>query len=144
MPSVLIEIPFKEYAELFSLKSDDFMKVYTDVKRDLLLETRREFDNYRVRAGVTHKGFIKTIYISDQMHTLRVMIPDDIPSPSNKKIITLTKFGTPMIITMPLTTDKMWISNGITKNTFLTRIETKYTAILLGELYMEKVRRTFL
>jgi len=49
-----------------------------------------------------------------------------------------------MIVTMPLTTDKMWISNGITKNTFLTRIETKYTAILLGELYMEKVRRTFL
>jgi len=144
MPSVLIEIPFKEYAELFSLKSDDFMKTYTDVKRDLLLETRREFDNYRVRAGVKHKGFIKTIYLLDKMHTLRVMIPDDIPSPSNKKIITQTKFGTPIIVTMPLTTDKIWISDGITKNTFLTRIETKYTAILLGELYMEKVRRTFL
>ena len=144
MPSVLIEIPFKEYAELFSLKSDDFMKTYTDVKRDLLLETRREFDNYRVRAGAKHKGFIKTIYLLDKMHTLRVMIPDDIPSPSNKKIITLTKFGTPLIVTMPLTTDKMWIFNGITKNTFLTRIETKYTAILIGELYMEKVRRTLL
>ena len=68
MPSALIEIPFKEYADIFKTKTDLFQKTYEEVKRDLLFETRREFDNYRVRAGVDNRNFIRTIYLTDQIY----------------------------------------------------------------------------
>ena len=141
MPSVLINIPFKEYATVFKEDESDFQKDYEEVKKELLFETRREFDNYRVRAGVKNRDFIKTIYLSDMMYTLRVMIPDDLPSTNTKKIITLSKFGNPIMVTAPISTDKVWISDGITRNTFLTRIEEKYTAKLFEVLLAEKVRR---
>jgi len=141
MPSALINIPFKEYIEVFQEKPDKFQKTYDEVKKDLLFETRREFDNYRVRAGVKNRDFIRTIYLMDQDYTLRVMIPDDLPSTNVKKIITLTKQGNPIIVTAPISSDKVWISDGITKNTFLSRIEEKYTAKLFEVLLAEKMRR---
>lgn len=143
MPSVLINIPFKEYADIFNAKGDEFQKEYDNVKKNLLFETRREFDNYRVRAGVKNRAFIKTIYISDMMYNLRVMIPDDLPSTNAKKIITLSKFGNPILVTAPISTDKVWISDGITRNTFLTRIEERYTGILVGALISERIRRLY-
>ncbi len=141
MPSALIEIPFKQYAEIFQEKTDKFQKTYDEVKKDLLFETRREFDNYRVRAGVKNRDFIKTIYLMDSQYTLRVMIPDDLPSTSTKKIITLTKQGTPTIVTAPISSDKVWISDGITRNTFLSRIEEKYTTKLIEVLVAEMLRK---
>lgn len=141
MPSALIEIPFKQYAEIFKEKTDKFQKTYDEVKKDLLFETRREFDNYRVRAGVKNRDFIKTIYLMDSQYTLRVMIPDDLPSTSTKKIITLTKQGTPTIVTAPISSDKVWISDGITRNTFLSRIEEKYTTKLIEVLVAEMLRK---
>ena len=141
MPSALIEIPFKEYADIFKTKTDLFQKTYEEVKRDLLFETRREFDNYRVRAGVDNRNFIRTIYITDIKYTLRVMIPDDLPSTSTKKIITLNSMGNPIIVTAPISSDKVWISDGITRNTFLTRIEEKYTAKLFEVLMAERIRK---
>lgn len=143
MPSVLVNIPFREYADIFNAKGDEFQKEYDEVKKNLLFETRREFDNYRVRAGVQNRDFIKTIYLTDMMYTLRVMIPDDLPSTNTKKIITLSKFGNPILVTAPISTDKVWISDGITRNTFLTRIEERYTGILVGALISERIRRLY-
>ena len=143
MPSVLVNIPFREYADIFNAKGDEFQKEYDEVKKNLLFETRREFDNYRVRAGVQNRDFIKTIYLTDMMYTLRVMIPDDLPSTNTKKIITLSKFGNPILVTAPISTDKVWISDGITRNTFLTRIEERYTGILVGALVSERIRRLY-
>lgn len=140
MPSALINIPFKEYAEVFQEKPDKFQKIYDEVKKELLFETKREFDNYRVRAGVKNRDFIRTIYLIEQDYTLRVMIPDDLPSTNVKKIITLTKQGNPIIVTAPISSDKVWISDGITRNTFLSRIEEKYTARLFEILLAEKMR----
>ena len=143
MPSVLVNIPFQEYADIFNAKGDEFQKEYNEVKKNLLFETRREFDNYRVRAGVKNRDFIKTIYLTDMMYTLRVMIPDDLPSTNTKKIITLSKFGNPILVTAPISTDKVWISDGITRNTFLTRIEERYTGILVAALVSERIRRLY-
>ena len=134
MPSVLVEIPFKEFAEIFKKKPDDFKKKFSEVKKKLLFETKREFDNYRVRAGVADKSFIKTIYMLEKDHTLRVMTTEDLPSTNMKKIITLTKTGSPMVVTTPISNDKVWISDGIVRNTFLTRIEAKYSAELVALL----------
>ena len=143
MPSVLINIPFQEYADIFNKKGDAFEKEYNEVKKNLLFETRREFDNYRVRAGVKNRAFIKTIYLMDMMYNLRVMIPDDLPSTNTKKIITLSKFGNPILVTAPISSDKVWISDGITRNTFLTRIEERYTGILVEALISERIRRLY-
>mgnify|MGYP003641085419 CR=1 FL=1 len=141
MPSVLIEIPFGEYAELFKLESDAFMELYREVKRDLLFETKREFNNYRVRAGVKNRSFISTIYLTDVQMTLRVMIPQDFPSANNKTIVTLSKAGNPILVHTPISGDNVWISDGITKKTFLTRLEEKYNTKLIEVLLIESFRR---
>ena len=134
MPSVLVEIPFKEFAEIFKKPPDDFIKKYSEVKKDLLSMTKREFNNYRIRAGVADKSFIRTIYLLDKGFVLRVMTTEDLPSTNMKKIITLTKTGAPMIVTAPISNDKVWISDGIVRNTFLTRIEARYSAELVSLL----------
>lgn len=137
MPSVLIEIPFKEFADILKQKPTDFNKGYNEIKKRLLSTTKKEFDNYRVRAGVADKSFIRTLYLLDKDYILRVMTTEDIPSISGKKIITLSKSGSPTIVTAPISNDKIWIFDGIVRNTFLTRIEAEYSSQLVS-LILEK------
>lgn len=143
MPSVLVEVPFKKMADLYGLDPNDFRKEYEEIKKDILSETRREFDNYRVRAGVANKKFISTIYLLDINMDIKVMIPDDLPSTSAKKIITLSKMGTPTVVVAPISSDKVWVSDGITRNTFLTRIESKYSIKAMNLFVAEKLRRIY-
>ena len=128
MPSVLVQIPFGTLAKNFGFKPEDFADTYREVRKELLHETRKEFDNYRVRAGVTNKSVIKGIYLLDKQWCLYVMIPEDLPSSNFKKILVFDKRGNLTSYNLPLTSDQVWIFDGIVRKTFLTKIEEKYTS----------------